>query len=98
MSTKQLPCVVNGFVPDSVPRRRRNVAEMIVAPSGIDDVSNDTNDFTCWSLVVSPARSADVVDAVALTVPPAFDVSLLSVMRPSCAPTDVKVTVMLCNG
>src|SRR6185436_21181981 len=41
MSTKQLPWVVNGLAPVSEPRFIRSVADVIVAPSGIDEVSND---------------------------------------------------------
>src|SRR5689334_19069254 len=41
-STQHVPCVVNGFVPVTDPRSRRRVTEVIVAPSGIEAVLNET--------------------------------------------------------
>src|SRR5262245_32736276 len=52
-STRAAPRVVNGFVPDTVPRRRRSVTETMVAPSGIDEVSNATTLLYCRSLLSS---------------------------------------------
>src|SRR5215208_3447094 len=44
-STQQVPWVVKGLVPETVPRSRRRVTERIVAPSGIDEVSKETTDL-----------------------------------------------------
>lgn len=62
-------------MPESVPRRRRRVAETIVAPSGIDEVSKETTDLSCLFWLSSPTRNALVVLAVALIEPPALVVS-----------------------
>src|SRR6185436_5743456 len=61
-SARQVPCVVKGLVPESVPRRRRRVAERIVALSGIDEVSKETTDLYWRSWLLSPARRALVVE------------------------------------
>src|SRR5262245_65298052 len=53
-STQQVPWVVKGLVPETVPRSSRRVAETMVAPSGIDEVSKETTDLYCLSLLSSP--------------------------------------------
>src|SRR4026209_1700602 len=50
ISIQQVRCVRNGFVPETVPRRRRNVALTTVAPSGMEDVSNETKLLFSFSL------------------------------------------------
>src|SRR5262245_37103642 len=92
-SAQQVPWVVKGLVPETVPRRRRRVAERIVAPSGIAEVSKDTTVLYCLSLLSSPARRALVVVAVASIDPPTFVFSFDSSTQPSCAATEVRVTV-----
>src|SRR5436305_8374100 len=42
-STQQVPWVVKGLVPESVPRRSRRVAERMVAPSGMADGPQEAN-------------------------------------------------------
>src|SRR5262245_34755482 len=93
-SAQQVPCVVKGLVPETVPRRRRRVAERIVAPSGIDEVSKETTVLYCLSLLSSPTRRALVVVAVASIEPPTFEVSVDSNTQPSCAAAEVKVATM----
>ena len=63
-SAQQVPCVVKGLVPVSEPRSSRRVAERIVAPSGIDEVSNETTVLYWRSWLLSPTRRALVVLAV----------------------------------
>src|SRR5262245_60121953 len=90
-SAQQVPWVVKGLVPETVPRRRRRVAERIVAPSGIDDVSKETTALYCLSLLSSPARRALVFEALASIDPPALVVSPDSSTQPSWPATEVKV-------
>src|SRR5436305_10588176 len=92
-STQQVPCVVKGLVPESVPRRRRRVTERMVAPSGIAEVSKETTDLYCLFLLSSPTRRALVVVSAALSEPPAFEVSVDSSTQPSWEATEVKVVV-----
>ena len=61
---------------------------MIVAVSGIEEVSKETRLLYCSSTLVSPTRSAAVVLSVELPPPPTFPVSPLSQSRPSCAATE----------
>ena len=93
-STQQVPWVVKGLVPETVPRRRRRVTERIVAPSGIDEVSKETTDLYCLSWLSSPTRNALVVVAVPSMEPPALEVSVDSSTQPSWAATEVKVTTV----
>src|SRR5437764_1284242 len=72
-SAQQVPCVVKGLVPESVPRRRRRVTERMVAPSGIAEVSKETTDLYCLVLLSSPTRNALVVVAAASTERPALE-------------------------
>src|SRR5690349_14570290 len=94
MSATQEPCVVNGLVPEMEPRTRRRVADRMVAPSGMDEVSNETMLLYCSSASVSPTRRAIVVLSVELPPPPTLPVSPDSQMRPSCAATELNVTVV----
>src|SRR6187200_1885705 len=82
-SARQVPWVVNGLVPETVPRRSRSVAERIVAPSGIDEVSKETTALYCLSLLSSPTRRALVVVAAASIDPPTLVVSPDSSTQPS---------------
>jgi hypothetical protein len=66
----------------------------MVAPSGIDEVSNETTDLYWRSLVASPTRRALVVLAVESMEPPALEVSVDSSTQPSWAATEVKVTTV----
>ena len=84
-STQQVPWVVKGLVPESVPRRRRRVTERIVAPSGIDEVSKETTVLYCLSWLLSPTRSALVLLRLASSEPPTLEVSLDSSTQPSWA-------------
>src|SRR6478672_6922199 len=93
-STQQVPWVVKGLVPETVPRRSRTVTERMVAPSGIAEVSNETTDLYCLFLLSSPTRRALVEVSVALSEPPALEVSLDSSTQPSWAATEVKVVVI----
>src|SRR5262245_26116793 len=93
-STQQVPCVVKGLVPETVPRRRCKVAERIVAPSGIAEVSKETTVLYCLSLLSSPARRALVLVALSSSEPPALEVSVDSSTQPSWAAAEVKVTVV----
>src|SRR5436305_5710001 len=93
-STQQVPCVVKGLVPESVPRRSRRVTERIVAPSGIAEVSKETTVLYWRFLLSSPTRKALVVVAAASIEPPTFPVSLDSSTQPSCAATERKVVVV----
>src|SRR6185436_2062429 len=93
-SARQVPCVVKGLVPLDVPRRRRRVAERIVAPSGIGEVLKETTDLYWRSLVSSPTRRALVVVALPSIEPPALEVSDDSSTQPSWAATEVKVTTV----
>src|SRR6185436_9316418 len=93
-SARQVPCVVKGLVPESVPRRRRRVAERIVAPSGIGEVSKETTALYCRSWLLSPTRSALVVVAVASIEPPTLVVSPDSSTQPSWAAIEVRVTTV----
>src|SRR3712207_3683987 len=54
MSATQEPWVLKGLVPEIVPRTRRRVAAVMVAPSGIDEVSKETMFLYCSSTLVSP--------------------------------------------
>src|SRR5688572_29658583 len=90
-STQHTPCVENGFVPDTVPRVRRNTAETIVAPSGREDVSNETIALYCRSPLSSPAISADTPAHEGCAVPPAPLVSMDSSTQPSSAAIETKV-------
>src|SRR5436309_15639840 len=54
--TQQVPKVVKGLVPESVPRRMRRVTERLVAPSGIAEVSQETPDLSCLRLLSSRRR------------------------------------------
>src|SRR5688572_25337170 len=56
IATVHVPCVVNGFVPDTRDRLTCNVAEVMVAPSGIDDVSNERIPMYCRLPELSPTR------------------------------------------
>src|ERR1043166_1728854 len=89
-SARQVPCVVKGLVPLDVLRRRRRIAETIVAPSGIGDVLNETTDLYWRSLAASPTRSV----LVPLTEPPAPEVSDDSSTQPSWAAIEVRVTTV----
>src|SRR6185436_19207806 len=93
-STQQVPCVVDGFVPVSEPRRRRSVTDTIVAPSGIDEVSNETTVLYCRSWLLSPTRSALLLLLLLLSEPPTLVFSPDSRTQPSSAPAEMKVTVM----
>src|SRR6185369_328331 len=93
MSTTQEPWVVNGLVPEEVPRPSRKVAEVIVAVSGIEEVSKETRLLYCSSALVSPTRSEAVVLSVEFPPPPTLLVSPTSHSRPSSAATELKVTV-----
>src|SRR5262245_20966735 len=93
-STQQMPCVPNGFVPLSEPRRKRRVTDTIVAVSGIDDVSKATMVLYCLSLLSSPTRSALVVFALLFSDPPVFEASVASSTQPSCASIAVKTAVV----
>src|SRR5436305_3203911 len=92
-STQQVPKVVKGLVPETVPRRSRRVTERMVGPSGIAEVSKETTDLYCLFLLSSPTRRALVVVSVALIEPPALEVSVDSSTQPSWAATEVKVVV-----
>jgi len=70
------------------------VADVIVAPSGIDDVSNERIDLNWRSLASSPVRRASTVASEELVEPPVLEVSLDSSTRPSSAATDVSVIVV----
>ena len=63
-------------------------AEVIVAVSGIEEVSNETRLLYCSSTFVSPTRRAAVVLSVELPPPPMLPVSPLSQSRPSSAATE----------
>lgn len=75
-----------GLVPVSEPRSRRRVTDTIVAPSGIDEVSNETTVLYWRSRLLSPTRSALLVLVVALSEPPALVFSPDSSNQPSCVP------------
>src|SRR6476469_3688526 len=94
MSAQQVPWVVKGLVPESVPRRSRKVTERMVAPSGIAEVSKETTALYCLFLLSSPTRRALVVAAVASIEPPTFEVSVDSSTQPSWAATERKVVVV----
>src|SRR5436305_13568586 len=93
-SAQQAPWVVKGLVPETVPRRSRRVAERMVAPSGMAEVSKETTDLYCRFLLSSPTRRALVVVALASIEPPALEVSLDSSTQPSWAATEMKVVVV----
>src|SRR5436305_15247421 len=69
-STQQVPKVVKGLVPESVPRRRRRVTERMVAPSGMAELSKETADLYCLFLLPLPTRRARVLESLALCEPP----------------------------
>src|SRR6185295_6251893 len=87
-STRQAPCVVKGLVPEPATRRSRKVAERMVAPSGIAEVLKATTALYCLFWLSSPTRRTV---AVALSEPPALEVSLDSSTQPSWAAREVKV-------
>ena len=91
-STHPLPCVLNGFVPETLVRSSRTVTETIVALSGIAEVSKARMLRYCLSLPSSPIRSVLAFLPVVPMEPPVFDVSLDSRTQPSCAATEVNVT------
>src|SRR5436305_3154706 len=90
-STQQVPWVVKGLVPETAPRCSRRVAERMVAPSGIAEVSKETTALY-WRLAPSsPTSKAPAALAVALSEPPALEVSPDSSTQPSWAAMEVKV-------
>src|SRR6185436_8683047 len=91
-STQQVPNVENGLVPLTVPRSSRSFAETIVAPSGIDEVSNETTVLYWCRVRSSPTRRALVLPALLSSEPPTPEVSDDSSTQPSCAAIDVRVT------
>src|SRR5437867_7725946 len=92
ISIQQVPCVRNGFVPETVPRRNRSVAATTVALSGTDDVSNDRNAMCSFSLPpTSPARSAALPVSVAFTIAPCPDLHAKPLSRPPSPRRKTKV-------
>ncbi len=72
MSTVQVPWVEKGLVPEMVPRLIRRVAAVMVAVSGIEEVSKETSALYWVSSEKSPTRREAVVLSVELPVPPTF--------------------------
>src|SRR6476620_1654305 len=63
-SAQQVPWVVKGLVPETVPRSSRRFAEVMVAVSGITEVSKETTDLYWRFVLSSPTRNALVEVAV----------------------------------
>ncbi len=77
-----------GVVPETVPRFSRRVAEVMVAVSGMEEVSKETTLLYWVSSEKSPTRSEEVVLSVELRKPPTLEVSVDSPRRPSWAATE----------
>src|ERR1700687_4389230 len=90
-STQQVPWVLKGSVPATVPRRSLRVAERMVAPPGIVEVSNETMVLYPRLPLSSPTRRAAGPLAVCLIEPPTPEFWPDSSPQPSWAAMEMKV-------